>query len=77
MPPAIERRLRESRAASLRLQVDDQLVHVPWELMHDGTEFLGIRFIQVEQTEWYAPGVGLVKRVRTESTTPSAMASSK
>jgi hypothetical protein len=34
-------------------------------------EFLGIRFIQVEQTEWYAPGVGLVKRVRKESTTPA------
>ena len=34
-------------------------------------EFLGIDFIQIEQTEWYAPGVGLVKRVRTESTTPA------
>lgn len=35
------------------------------------TEFLGIHFIQIEQTEWYAPGVGLVKRVRKESTTPA------
>lgn len=34
-------------------------------------EFLGISFIQIEQTEWYAPGVGLVKRVRKESTTPA------
>ena len=34
-------------------------------------EFLGISFIQIQQTEWYAPGVGLVKRVRTESTTPA------
>lgn len=34
-------------------------------------EFLGIGFIQIEQTEWYAPGVGLVKRVRKESTTPA------
>lgn len=34
-------------------------------------EFLGIDFIQIEQTEWYAPGVGLVKRVRKESTTPA------
>lgn len=34
-------------------------------------EFLGIGFIQVEQTEWYAPGVGLIKRVRKESTTPA------
>ena len=34
-------------------------------------EFMGIRFIKVLQTEWYAPGVGLVKRVRQESTTPA------
>jgi hypothetical protein len=34
-------------------------------------EFLGINFIQIDQTEWYAPGVGLVKRVRKESTTPA------
>jgi len=34
-------------------------------------EFLGISFIQIEQTEWYAPGVGLVKRTRKESTTPA------
>ncbi|MGH8245592.1 MAG: hypothetical protein ACREUU_04080 [Gammaproteobacteria bacterium] len=33
--------------------------------------FMGIRFIKVEQTEWYAPGVGLVKRVRNEYTTPA------
>lgn len=34
-------------------------------------EFLGISFIQIDQTEWYAPGVGLVKRVRREFTTPA------
>lgn len=34
-------------------------------------EFLGISFVRIEQTEWYAPGVGLVKRVRKESTTPA------
>lgn len=34
-------------------------------------DFMGIRFIKVEQTEWYAPGVGLVKRVRNEFTTPA------
>lgn len=33
--------------------------------------FLGIRFLKVEQTDWYAPGVGLVKRVRNEYTTPA------
>jgi hypothetical protein len=34
-------------------------------------EYMGIRFVQVEQTDWYAPGVGLVKRVRREFTTPA------
>jgi hypothetical protein len=34
-------------------------------------DFMGIRFIQVEQTDWYAPGVGLIRRVRNESTTPA------
>jgi len=33
--------------------------------------FMGIRFIKVEQTDWYARGVGLVKRVRNEYTTPA------
>ena len=33
--------------------------------------YLKIRFIKVEQTDWYAPGVGLVKRVRNEYTTPA------
>lgn len=31
----------------------------------------GIESIVIEQTEWYAPGTGLVKRIRTESTVPS------
>jgi hypothetical protein len=34
-------------------------------------EYMGISFIKVDQTEWYAPGVGLVKRVRKEHTTPA------
>lgn len=33
--------------------------------------FMGIRFIKVERTDWYAPGVGLVKRKRSEFTTPA------
>jgi len=33
--------------------------------------FVGVRQIQVTQSEWYAPGVGLVKRVREELTSPA------
>ncbi|RJQ78985.1 MAG: CHAT domain-containing protein [Desulfobacteraceae bacterium] len=28
----------------LILSLDDQLVHIPWELLHDGTRFMGQRF---------------------------------
>lgn len=31
----------------------------------------GIEAIVIEQSEWYAPGTGLIKRIRIESTVPS------
>ena len=34
-------------------------------------EFMGIDTINIDQTEWYAPGVGLVKSVREEYTQPN------
>jgi len=36
--------LAETSCRFLRLQLDDELVHVPWELSHDGNEFLALRF---------------------------------
>lgn len=39
-----KRHLRETKLSYLRLHLDDALVQVPWELMHDGKEFLGVRF---------------------------------
>lgn len=33
-------------------------------------EFMNISSINIDQTEWYAPGVGLVKSVRKEFTSP-------
>jgi hypothetical protein len=33
-------RLRDARDADLYLRLDERLVHVPWELCHDGAEFL-------------------------------------
>ena len=32
---------------------------------------LGIRTVHVTQSEWYAPGVGLIKRIRVEATEPA------
>lgn len=38
------RHLQETSLKFLRLHLEDHLVHVPWELMHDGTDFLALRF---------------------------------
>lgn len=40
----VRRRLRDSAAADLHLRLDERLVHVPWELCHDGERFLFERF---------------------------------
>lgn len=37
-------KLKGSKLGFLRLELDDELVGVPWELMHDGQEFLCLRF---------------------------------
>lgn len=35
--------------------------------------FVGVRHVKVTQTDWYAPGVGLVKRIRDEITSPALL----
>jgi len=40
----VKAKLKETEADTLSLNLDDQLVHVPWELLHDGKEFLCQRF---------------------------------
>jgi tetratricopeptide (TPR) repeat protein len=37
-------RLREAAPADLYLRLDERLVHVPWELCHDGKDFLATKF---------------------------------
>ncbi len=41
---AVKQRLAETKAEHLVLTLDDQLVQVPWELLHDGRNFLSQRF---------------------------------
>ena len=36
--------LCKSRAKNLILSIDDQLVHIPWELLYDGKQFFCLRF---------------------------------
>ncbi len=53
-------RLRETELSFLRLHLDDNLVQVPWELLHDGETFLGLRF-----------AVGRVVAARADAAPPS------
>ena len=43
IPGRIQRLLDQSRADHLRLDIDEQLIDLPWELIHDGAEFLCLR----------------------------------
>ena len=36
--------LHETKIQSLTLSLDEELIHVPWELLYDGSEFLCLRF---------------------------------
>ena len=38
------KRLRATDSCDLYLRLDEQLVHVPWELCHDGEQFLATKF---------------------------------
>jgi tetratricopeptide (TPR) repeat protein len=38
------RKLRTADPCELYLRLDEQLIHVPWELCHDGKEFLATKF---------------------------------
>ena len=40
----VKRILHDTEAEYLGLYLDDQLVHIPWELLHDGVRFLCLRF---------------------------------
>lgn len=42
--PGVKNKLQKTRAECLTLYLDDQLVHVPWELLYDGQAFLCRRF---------------------------------
>lgn len=38
------KRLRTASSCSLYLRLDEQLIHLPWELCHDGNDFLATKF---------------------------------
>ncbi len=44
IPPKVREKLNSTSARNLVLYVDDRLVHIPWELLFNGQEFLCRRF---------------------------------
>jgi hypothetical protein len=44
IPPRIQAMLEESTADHLRVDVDERLIDLPWELIHDGRDFLCLRY---------------------------------
>jgi len=54
----VKEKVRETRAEHLILNLDDQLVHVPWELVHDGQQFLCQRFSMGRLVKTRQPIVG-------------------
>jgi len=43
-PLAVKDKLKKTKAEYLCLDLDDQLVHIPWELLNDGQQFLCQKF---------------------------------
>jgi CHAT domain len=44
VPPKIQMLLETCPADHLRLDIDERLIDLPWELIHDGTDFLCMRY---------------------------------
>jgi hypothetical protein len=43
-PEDVQTALRESQDSPLYLRLDENLLHIPWELCHDGDDFLALKF---------------------------------
>jgi hypothetical protein len=48
-------------------------IHTKGFTFHKGGYLIGRTLVEIEQTDWYAPGVGLVKSVLQEKTTSDAL----
>lgn len=44
LTPSVKQRLEQSTADHLVLSLDEHLIHIPWELLHDGKDFLCQKF---------------------------------
>jgi len=42
--PDVKKAIKSTKANFLLISIDEQLVHIPWELLYDGEQFLCLRF---------------------------------
>lgn len=61
LTPRLKEKLNTSDARYMAISIDEQLVHIPWELLHDGHQFLCQRFT-----------VGRLVQTRQNLTSPRA-----
>ncbi|WP_020586697.1 CHAT domain-containing protein [Desulfobacter curvatus] len=54
LPPTIKKRLRETEKKTLILTLDENLVHIPWELIYLNKQFLCLKFCMGRwvKTQW-------------------------
>ena len=55
LPEPIRQRLLAAESSDLYLRLDEQLIHLPWELGFDGTDFLATKFCVGRQVITSAP----------------------
>ncbi len=58
LTPQLKEKLNTSDARYMTISIDEHLVHIPWELLHDGHQFLCQRFNvgRLVQTRQHFPG---------------------
>lgn len=59
----VKETIRDTRAEHLTVNLDDQLVQVPWELLHDGQQFLSQRFSMGRLVKTRQNVVGVKSRI--------------
>lgn len=67
LTPKAKNSLRSTLSDTLVLYLDDQLVHIPWELLFDGEEFLCLKFGIGRIVSTKQSMVGIQKRGKRES----------
>lgn len=72
IPPRIQAMLEDSTADHLRMDVDERLIDLPWELAHDGQDFLCIRYAAGRRLVSEGPAVVATAR-RAVATDASAL----